>query len=71
MKKKSWKIFQIIQLIIFLGLSIFIFVRTVDGTGAIETPQAKLIGLVSWTAFYLAVLVIEWGIYLLIRWVKR
>ncbi len=67
MKKKSWKIFQIIQLIVFLGLSIFILIRTVDGTGAVETPQAKLIGLVAWTAFYLAVLVIEWGIYFLVK----
>ena len=60
MKNKSWKVFQLIQ-----------FVRTLDGTGAVETPQAKLIGFVAWTAFYLALLIIEWGIYFLVKWIRR
>lgn len=71
MKNKSWKVFQLIQLAVFAGLSIFLFVRTLDGTGAVETPQAKLIGFVAWTAFYLALLIIEWGIYFLVKWIRR
>ena len=38
-KVSGWKIFQIIQFIIFAGVSIFLFVRQVDGSGAENTQQ--------------------------------
>ena len=65
--KKGWLILQVLQLMIFAGVSIFLFVRTVDGSGAVQTPAIRLTCFLVWTAFYLGLLAIEWGIHLLIR----
>lgn len=64
MKNKTWKIFQIVQFIIFLLMSAWIWIRTVDGSGAVQTVEVKLISFGVWCAFYLFILLIEWGIYL-------
>ena len=53
MKVSGWKIFQIIQFIIFAGVSIFLFVRQVDGSGAENTTDVKLISFAVWLGFYL------------------
>ena len=39
MKNKGWRIFQIIQLVIFLCFSVFLFARTVDGHGTVQTLE--------------------------------
>ncbi len=65
--KKGWLILQILQLVIFTGVSVFLFVRAVDGSGAIQTPAIRLTCFLIWAAFYLGLLAIEWGIWLLIR----
>ena len=67
MKNKGWKILQIIQLIIFLCFSAFLFARTVDGHGTVQTLEVKLISFAIWAAFYLGVLAIEWLIYVIVR----
>ncbi|WP_035421674.1 DUF3923 family protein [Fructilactobacillus florum] len=41
--KKSWQIVSIIELLIFITLSIFIFIRSTDGSGTIQTQEIKLI----------------------------
>lgn len=64
---KSWKTFQIIQLVIFLIVSVFLLVRTVDGHGAVQTLEVKLISFAVWALFYLGVLAIEWLTYLITR----
>ena len=43
MVSKSWKKFQIIQFMFFLCVSVFLFIRTVDGHGAVQTSEVKLI----------------------------
>ena len=48
MKISGWKVFQIIQFIIFAGISIFLFVRQVDGSVAENTKDVKLIILAVW-----------------------
>lgn len=53
MKNNKWRIFQVIQLILFLGVSIFLFFRKVDGSGAENTADVKLISLAIWIGFYL------------------
>ncbi len=53
MKNNKWRIFQVIQLILFLGVSIFLFFRKVDGSGAENTADVKLISLAIWLGFYL------------------
>ena len=58
MKNKGWKILQIIQLIIFLCFSAFLFARTVDGHGTVQTLEVKLISF-------------EWLIYVIVRRSKK
>lgn len=66
MKNNKWRIFQIVQFILFLVVSVFLFFRKVDGTGAENTADVKLISLAIWLGFYLFVLALEYGILFLI-----
>lgn len=71
MKNNKWKIFQIIQFILFAGISVFLFFRKVDGSGAENTVNVKLISFGIWLGFYLFVLVVEYGIRFLIKICKK
>lgn len=71
MKNNKWKMFQTIQLILFLGISVFLFFRKVDGSGAENTAEVKLISLAIWLGFYLFVLAIEYGVRFLTRIGKK
>lgn len=71
MKNKGWVIYQIIQFIFFLCVSVFLFTRIVDGHGAIQTLDAKLISFAVWGITYLVILVIEWLIYFIVRRSKK
>lgn len=67
MKHKIWITFQIIQFIFFLCVSIFLFTRTIDGHGAIQTLEAKLISFAVWGITYLVIMAIEWIIYFFVQ----
>ena len=71
MVSKSWKKFQIIQFMFFLCVSVFLFIRTVDGHGAVQTLEVKLISFAVWGIFYLGVLAIEWLIYFIAQRFKH
>ena len=71
MVSKRWKMFQIIQFIIFLCFSVFLFTRTVDGHGTVQTLEVKLISFAVWGIFYLGILAIEWLIYFIVRHSKH
>lgn len=71
MKGKGWRAFQIAQLVVFLGFSVFLFTRTVDGHGTVQTMDVKLISFAVWGIFYLGVLAIGWLIYLIVRRSRR
>ena len=71
MINKRWKNFQIIQFTVFLCVSVFLFIRTVDGHGAVQTLDAKLISFTVWAIFYLTVLAIEWIIYFIVQRSKK
>lgn len=71
MKNKGWRALQIIQFIFFLCLSVFLFTRTVDGHGTVQTLEVKLISFAVWLVFYLGVLAIEWLIYFIVRHFKK
>ena len=45
MKNNKRRIFQVIQLILFLDMSVFLFFRKFDGSGAENTAEVKLISL--------------------------
>lgn len=67
MKGKGWRTLQVVQLVVFLCFSVFLFVRPVDGHGAVQTPEAKLISFAVWALFYLGILAVEGLIYLIGR----
>lgn len=71
MKNKGWVILQIIQFIVFLCVSVFLFTRTIDGHGAIQTLDVKLISFAVWGVTYLVILVIEWLICFIVRRSKK
>ncbi len=71
MKNKDWVILQIIQFIVFLCVSVFLFTRTIDGHGAIQTLDVKLISFAVWGVTYLVILVIEWLICFIVRRSKK
>ncbi len=71
MRNNKWKIFQVVQFIIFAVVSIILFVRRVDGSGAENTTDVKLISLAIWLGFYLFLLSLEYGISFLIVIAKK
>lgn len=52
MQNNKWRMPQVIQLILFLGISVFLFFRKVDGSGTENTADIKLISLAIWLGFY-------------------
>ena len=71
MISKRWKIFQIIQLVFFACISAFLFIRTVDGHGTVQTLEVKLISFAVWGIFYLGLFAIEWLVYFIARQFKH
>lgn len=68
MKKVSrWSAFQILQLLIFLAILLHILFRPVDGAGAVQTPEIRLVSCLYWVGFYALILAVEW----LPRWIRR
>ena len=62
MKYNKWKTFQVIQFLLFLSISVFLFFRKFDGSGAENTIDVKLISLAIRLGFYLFLLALEYGI---------
>lgn len=71
MKNNKRRIFQVIQLILFLSMSVFLFFRKFDGSGAENTAEIKLISLAIWLGFYLFILAIEFVVRFLTRIGKK
>lgn len=71
MKSTSWRTLQVVQLIVFLGMGAFLFIRGVDGHGTVQTLEVKLISFAVWTLFYLGLLAIEWLVYAIARRSRR
>lgn len=67
MKGNGWRTFQIIQLVLFLCFSGFLFSRTVDGHGAVQTAEVRLISFAIWALFYIGLMAIEWLVYFIAR----
>lgn len=62
MKISRWRVFQAIQFVLFIGVSIFLFARSIDGSGAVNTWNVKLVSFAIWLGFYLFMLALEYGI---------
>ncbi len=66
-KSSGWRKLQWGQLIVFLAVSALIWLRVRDGAGAVQTPEIRWISFLCWTAFFLAVLAVEWTLHILRR----
>ena len=71
MKINKWRVFQVIQFVLFLTVSIVLFLRKVDGSGAENTTEVKWISFAIWFGFYLLLLALEYGIRFLVAIKKR
>jgi len=52
---KVWRLVNILCLIVFIALLIFVMVRRIDGTGAVQTPEARMISVLVLVVFYIFV----------------
>ena len=71
MVSKSGITFQIVQFVFFLCVSVFLFTRTIDGHGTVQTLEVKLISFAVWGIFYLGTLATEWLAYFVVRRFKH
>ena len=62
MKINKWKVFQVIQFVLFFAVSVFLFLRKFDGTGLENTTEVKWVSFAIWLGFYLFLLALEYGI---------
>lgn len=61
MKKLTpWHACQLIQLLVFLAVMLLLLFRTVDGAGAVQTPEIRAVSCLCWLGFYLLLLGVEW-----------
>lgn len=52
-------------------MSVFLFIRTVDGHETVQTTEVKLLSFGIWALFYLGILAVEWLIYAIVRHSKK
>lgn len=71
MKINKWRIFQVVQFALFLAVSVFLFLRKVDGSGAENTAEVQWISFAIWLGFYLFILILEYGVRFLIAILNR
>ncbi|UWF56766.1 DUF3923 family protein [Staphylococcus hyicus] len=72
MLKVSWILWWIVTafwFILYLSVSAFLWLREVDGTGTVQTPELKLIAIGIWSAFFIIPCIIQiiWFIFNLIK----
>ena len=72
MLRASWMLWSIITafwFILYLSVSAFLWLREVDGTGTVQTPELKLISIGIWSVFYIipCCIQITWFIFNLIK----
>lgn len=67
----KFTIFQLVQLVLFALMAVFICMRGIDGHGTVQTLSIKLQTLAIWGGFYLGLLAVEWIPYGLYRLIKR
>ena len=66
MKINKWKVFQVIQFVLFFAVSVFLFLRKFDGTGLENTTEVKWVSFAIWLGFDLFLLALEYGIRFLV-----
>lgn len=71
MKINKWRIFQVVQFALFLAVSVFLFLRKVDGSGAENTAEVQWTSFAIWLGFYLFILILEYGVRFLIAILNR
>lgn len=68
--KKVSRLINIILFLVFVAVSIYLFIRPVDGSGAAQSSSLKLVTFIVWLVFYLLILICQ-GVYYLIERLVR
>jgi energy-coupling factor transporter transmembrane protein EcfT len=58
---KLWWVTNFLWFILFVALSVFIGIRSVDGTGAEQTPELRLVAFIVLVAFFAFILLCQLG----------
>ena len=56
---KIWTIVSIAEVIVYIGVSLFLFLRIYDGAGAINTFEVKVISFAIWSMINLCVFLVQ------------
>lgn len=64
--KSKFSLFNLILLIAFIVVALFLFLRPVDSSGHLETHSSRFMALAIWSIFYFFLLACQ-GLYYLIR----
>ena len=62
-----WRIINIILIVLFISMAIFLWLRPYDGTGTANTVNVKLISLAVLIIFFAFIGLIELIVYLFVR----
>ncbi|MBG9980196.1 DUF3923 family protein [Facklamia sp. DSM 111018] len=68
---KVWRMVSIAEFIIYIVVSLFLFLRVNDGAGAANTLEVKMISFAVWTVFNFFIFFIQWVWYKRIHKNKR
>lgn len=67
MKNSGWRMTNLFLALIFVVVTVWILMRGTDATGAVQTPEIKLINLMIWVGFAAVIVVIE----LIVWWAAK
>lgn len=71
MKYKTWLSFNIISVVLFLIGSIFLWIRDIDGSGAVMNTELRLLNLSVWFIFFMIVWLIELIVFLITKHLRK
>ena len=69
--KNKFYTFNLVQLLVFVAIGLYIIFRPVDYTGAIQTWSLAVFSLLLWVGFYFLMLAAEWSVYILVQMYKN
>lgn len=71
MNKRAWLTLNFGWFVIFLAGAFFIMYRKVDGAGAIQTSDAKLVSFIVWVGLFVLIGLVELAVYFVFRRKER
>jgi len=70
-KDRPWLTFNIISLVLFLIIGIFLWLRHIDGSGAVMNTELRLLNIAILSIFFAIIWFTEFALFLIINHTKR